>query len=86
MTSFQTGQRVKFLNDVGSATVVRVEGSTVVVEDEDGFERSVTAAELMAAPDPEVEARQYGDTIPRRGPTFGPRSGGEAHAGVAKGF
>lgn len=64
MTSFQTGQRVKFLNDVGSATVVRVEGSTVVVEDEDGFERSVTAAELMAAPDPEVEARQYGDAIP----------------------
>ena len=64
MTSFQTGQRVKFLNDVGSATVVRVEGSTVVVEDEDGFERSVSASELMAAPDPEVEARQYGDTIP----------------------
>ena len=64
MTSFQTGQRVKFLNDVGSATVVRVEGSTVVVEDEDGFERSVSAAELMAAIDPEVEARQYGDTIP----------------------
>ena len=64
MTSFQTGQRVKFLNDVGSATVVRVEGSTVVVEDEDGFERSVSAAELMAAPDPEVEARQNGDTIP----------------------
>ena len=64
MTSFQTGQRVKFLNDVGSATVVRVEGSTVVVEDEDGFEHSVSAAELMAAPDPEVEARQYGDTIP----------------------
>ena len=64
MTSFQTGQRVKFLNDVGSATVVRFEGSTVVVEDEDGFERSVSAAELMAAPDPEVEARQYGDTIP----------------------
>jgi len=64
MTSFQTGQRVKFLNDVGSATVVRVEGSTVVVEDEDGCERSVSAAELMAAPDPEVEARQYGDTIP----------------------
>ena len=64
MTSFQTGQRVKFLNNVGSATVVRVEGSTVVVEDEDGFERSVSAAELMAAPDPEVEAQQYGDTIP----------------------
>ena len=37
MGSFQPGQRVKFLNDVGSATVVRVEGEQVVVEDEDGF-------------------------------------------------
>ena len=40
MGSFQQGQRVKFLNDVGSATVVRVEGEQVVVEDEDG-ERTV---------------------------------------------
>ena len=64
MGTLQPGQRVKFLNDVGSATVVRIEGATVVVEDEDGFERSVDQAELLIAPDPEEEAKQYGDTIP----------------------
>lgn len=64
MGTLKVGQRVKFLNDVGSATVVRIEGSSVVVEDEDGFERSVASSELLAAPDPEVEAKQYGDTIP----------------------
>ena len=64
MGTLQPGQRVKFLNDVGSATVVRIEGATVVVEDEDGFERSVDQAELLVAPDPEEEAKQYGDTIP----------------------
>ena len=63
MGTLQPGQRVKFLNDVGSATVVRIEGATVVVEDEDGFERSVDQAELLVAPDPEEEAKQYGDTI-----------------------
>ena len=64
MGSFQPGQRVKFLNDVGSATVVRVEGEQVVVEDEDGFERTVGVRELMAAPDPEQEAKSYGDNVP----------------------
>ena len=64
MGSFQQGQRVKFLNDVGSATVVRVEGEQVVVEDEDGFERTVSVRELMAAPDPEKEAKSYGDNVP----------------------
>ena len=64
MGSFQQGQRVKFLNDVGSATVVRVEGEQVVVEDEDGFERTVGIRELMAAPDPEQEAKSYGDNVP----------------------
>jgi len=64
MKTFTPGQRVKFLNDVGSATVVRVEGDQVVVTDEDGFDRTVAANELMAAPDPEAEAKSYGDTIP----------------------
>lgn len=64
MNTFKPGQRVKFLNDVGSATVVRVEGDQVVVTDEDGFDRTVAANELMAAPDPEAEAKSYGDTIP----------------------
>ena len=64
MKELKPGQLVKFLNDVGSATVVRVEGNTVLVEDEHGFERSVDQSELLRAPDPEVEAKQYGDTIP----------------------
>ena len=64
MKELKPGQLVRFLNDVGSATVVRVEGSTVLVEDEHGFERSVDQSELLLAPDPEVEAKQYGDTIP----------------------
>ena len=64
MKELKPGQLVKFLNDVGSATVVRVEGNTVLVEDEHGFERSVDQSELLRAPDPKVEAKQYGDTIP----------------------
>ena len=64
MAHFEKGQRVKFLNDVGSAVVLRTEGDLVVVEDEDGFERSVDRRELIAALEPEVEADKYGNTIP----------------------
>ena len=64
MEHFEKGQRVKFLNDVGSAVVLRMEGELVVVEDEDGFERSVERQELIAALEPEVEADKYGNTIP----------------------
>ena len=64
MAHFEKGQRVKFLNDVGSAVVLRMEGELVVVEDEDGFERSVERRELIAALEPEVEADKYGNTIP----------------------
>jgi len=64
MEHFEKGQRVKFLNDVGSAVVLRMEGELVVVEDEDGFERSVERRELIAALEPGVEADKYGNTIP----------------------
>ena len=64
MEHFEKGQRVKFLNDVGSAVVLRMEGELVVVEDEYGFERSVERRELIAALEPEVEADKYGNTIP----------------------
>lgn len=64
MEHFEKGQRVKFLNDVGSAVVLRMEGELVVVEDEDGFERSVERREIIAALEPEVEADKYGNTIP----------------------
>jgi hypothetical protein len=64
MIEFQPGDVVKFINDVGKATVLRTEGSMVVVEDEDGFERSVPSRELMAAGDPKEEAKQYGNNMP----------------------
>ena len=67
MGTFHQGQRVKFLNEVGAATVVRVEGELVVVEDGDGFERTVGVRELMAAPDPDQEAKSYGDNVPDLG-------------------
>ena len=60
MRQFSPGQLVKFLNEVGSATVLRVEGSQVVVTDEDGFDRTVEAHELIHAPDPETEAKNMG--------------------------
>ena len=55
---------VKFLNDVGTATVVRVDGEVVVVEDEDGFERSVERAELMDAGDRDQDEKKYGNKLP----------------------
>jgi hypothetical protein len=62
--AFEPGQRVKFLNDVGSAVVVEVRGTSVVVTDDDGFDRTVEASELLLAPDPHEEAKRYGDTVP----------------------
>jgi len=50
--AFEPGQRVKFLNDVGSAVVVEVRGTSVVVTDDDGFDRTVEASELLLAPNP----------------------------------
>ena len=51
MKAFQSGVRVRFLNDVGEAVVVSQEGSAVTVTDQDGFDRTVEASELMLAPD-----------------------------------
>ena len=64
MREFKVGDLVKFLNDVGTATVVRVEGEVVVVEDEDGFERSVERAELMDAGDRDQDEKKYGNKLP----------------------
>ena len=55
---------VKFLNDVGTATVLRVEGNVVIVEDEDGFERSVERTELMDAGDRDQDEKKYGNKLP----------------------
>ena len=64
MRDFKAGDLVKFLNDVGTATVLRVEGNVVIVEDEDGFERSVERAELMDAGDRDQDEKKYGNKLP----------------------
>jgi len=38
---------VRFLNDVGGGRVSKIEGKTIYVEDEDGFERPVTESEVI---------------------------------------
>lgn len=43
----KVNDRVRFLNDVGGGRVSRIEGKTVYVEDEDGFERPTVASELV---------------------------------------
>ena len=41
------GDYVRFLNDVGGSRITRIEGKTVYVEDEDGFERPTPATQLI---------------------------------------
>ena len=43
---------VRFLNDVGGGRVARVEGNTVYVEDEDGFERPALARDVVVVERP----------------------------------
>lgn len=64
MRDFKAGDLVKFLNDVGTAKVLRVEGNVVIVEDEDGFERSVERTELMDAGDRDQDEKKYGNKLP----------------------
>ena len=64
MREIKAGDQVKFLNDVGTARVLRVEGNTVIVEDEDGFERSVERSELMDAGDRDLDDKKYGNKLP----------------------
>lgn len=41
------GDYVRFLNDVGGGRVTRIDGKTVYVEDQDGFEQPMPASELV---------------------------------------
>lgn len=50
---------VRFLNDVGGGRVVRVEGSIVYVEDEDGFERPAQAREVVVVGQGGTKASAY---------------------------
>ncbi|MFO8000219.1 MAG: DUF2027 domain-containing protein, partial [Marinilabilia sp.] len=46
-TDVQTGDKVRFLNDVGGGVVTRVEGKTIYVEDEIGFEVPMPVSEIV---------------------------------------
>jgi hypothetical protein len=44
---FKKGNRIKFLNEVGGGIVTRVDGKTVYVENDDGFEVPCVTAQLL---------------------------------------
>ena len=50
---------VRFLNDVGGGRVARIDGNTVYVEDEDGFERPVQAREVVVVDTAKTTASAY---------------------------
>ena len=50
---------VRFLNDVGGGRVTRIDGKTVYVEDEDGFERPATERELVVVGQAGTKASAY---------------------------
>ncbi len=50
---------VRFLNDVGGGRVARVEGNTVYVEDEDGFERPALARDVVVVGEAGTKASTY---------------------------
>lgn len=47
MSVLQTGDRVSVLNDTIRGIVIRIEQHRVIIEDEDGFERSYPAKQLV---------------------------------------
>jgi len=50
---------VRFLNDVGGGRVTRIDGKTVYVEDEDGFERPALAKEVVVVGEAGTKASTY---------------------------
>ena len=56
---FKTGDRVKFLNDVGGGIVTRVVNKTIYVENEDGFEVPATMSQLLPAAVPSSETTPF---------------------------
>ncbi|MDR1866278.1 MAG: DUF2027 domain-containing protein [Bacteroidales bacterium] len=56
---FRKGDKVKFLNDVGGGTVTRVEGNSIHVLNDDGFEVPVVASQLLKAEVPGEAATPF---------------------------
>ena len=50
---------VRFLNDVGGGRVSRIDGKTVYVEDEDGFERPALERDLVVVGQAGTKASAY---------------------------
>lgn len=50
---------VRFLNDVGGGRVSRIDGKTVYVEDEDGFERPALARDVVVVGEAGTKASKY---------------------------
>lgn len=46
---YNPGDRVKFLNEVGGGVITKISGTVIYVENEDGFELPVSAAEIIPA-------------------------------------
>ncbi len=46
-STFQQNETVGFLHEAGTAVIVRLEGERVIIEDENGFERSCRVQELV---------------------------------------
>lgn len=55
---------MRFLNDTGGGRVTRVDGKTVYVEDEDGFERPALAREVVVVGEAGKKASQYENPLP----------------------
>lgn len=69
MTQFKIGDKVKFLNAVGGGIVKKIQGTTIFVEDETGFDMPMQPSELIRMADQEGKAKAFNDeNIGRRPP------------------
>ncbi|MBR1793544.1 MAG: Smr/MutS family protein [Bacteroidales bacterium] len=69
MTKFQIGDKVKFLNDIGGGTVVRIQGTTIFVQDETGFDMPMAASELIRMADMSGAGKVFNQSVPGAVPT-----------------
>ena len=66
---FKTGDRVKFLNDVGGGVIIRVDNNAIYVENEDGFEVPTTASQLLPVSVPPSETTPFTTASAKMTPT-----------------
>ena len=64
--SFNIGDKVRFLNDVGGGRVARIEGRLIFVTDADGFEIPVNPSEIVLVSDADDNTVRKGYKEPQR--------------------